>query len=205
MTYLENIQLKGWVCFMNTPNKLTMLRVLLIPVFVLFMLGGDFIPFNYVGAIVVFILASFTDLLDGKIARKHNIVTNFGKFLDPLADKSLVISAFICLMAFGLVNPVVVIILVMREFLVTSLRLIAAGDGTVIAADIFGKIKTVVQMVSIITILGILCLIQVFDLTELVSPLTAISSVLSWICALVAVLSGANYMYKNRHCIDAKN
>ena len=131
---------------MNTPNKLTMLRILLIPVFVLFMLGGDFIPYNYVGAIVVFIAASLTDLFDGRIARKRDIVTNFGKFLDPLADKSLVISAFICLQAFGLVNPVVVIILVMREFLVTSLRLIAVGDGKVIAADIFGKVKTVIQI-----------------------------------------------------------
>ena len=119
---------------MNLPNKLTMLRIMLVPIFVLFMSIGA-TPLNLFLALVVFVIASLTDLLDGKIARKYGLVTNFGKLMDPLADKVLVMSAMLCFVSAGLAPAWIVIVILTREFLVTSLRLIAAGEGTVIAAD----------------------------------------------------------------------
>ena len=135
---------------MNLPNKLTILRVILIPFFVVFML------FDITGAadkwiaLVIFCVASLTDMLDGKIARKYNLVTNFGKFMDPLADKLLVCTALICLTSMDRLNVIVVLVIIAREFIISGFRLIAADNGIVIAASYWGKFKTVSQMIMII-------------------------------------------------------
>ena len=137
---------------MNLPNKLTVLRVILVPFFVFFLLY-DFIPHHNLIALIIFAAASYTDHLDGKIARRDNLITNFGKFMDPLADKILVISALICFVASGTVSPWFLILITFREFAVTSIRLVASsGKGKVIAANIWGKMKTVSQIVAIIII-----------------------------------------------------
>lgn len=183
---------------MNLPNKLTVLRIILVPFFVLFLLCSK-IPYNYLWALVVFAVASITDCLDGHIARKHNLITDFGKFLDPLADKVLVLSAMISFIELGLSSSIVVIIVIAREFLVTSLRLVASGDGTVIAASIYGKIKTVVQMVSIV---GILLLKTIEHFVTLSIDINAISNGLMWVTAVITVISGIDYLYKNRKFVN---
>ena len=134
---------------MNLPNKLTVLRVIMVPFFVLFMLtdlGGDA---NKWIALAIFCVASLTDMLDGKIARARNLVTNFGKFMDPLADKLLVCSAMICLIPVGKLPAWIVIIIIAREFIISGFRLIASDNGIVIAASYWGKFKTVSQMLLI--------------------------------------------------------
>ena len=137
---------------MNLPNKLTLMRVLLIPVFLVFFLIPA-IPCHYLLAMLVFILASVTDALDGHLARKHNLVTNFGKFLDPLADKVLVMTALACFVDNQMIGVIPFLIIMMREFTVSGLRLVAANSGTVIAAGFWGKLKTAFTMVTIIAIL----------------------------------------------------
>ena len=152
---------------MNTPNKLTLLRIFLVPVFLLFFLCEG-IPLHNVWALLVFALASATDAMDGHIARSRNLVTDFGKFLDPVADKVLVFAALIAFIDFGWASSVAVIIMIAREFLVSSLRMVAADNGTVIAAGKLGKLKTAVTMASIVVVLvlaaviGVLCLVCVF-------------------------------------------
>ena len=137
---------------MNLPNKLTILRVLLIPVFVVFLLAKDAIgPWSVYVALIIFIIASLTDMLDGKIARKHNLITDFGKFADPLADKLLTTTAFLYMLVDGVCDPVVLAIILAREFAVSGLRMVAAGapGGKVIAANMWGKVKTALQMLTI--------------------------------------------------------
>ena len=136
---------------MNLPNKLTVLRVILIPFFVVSMMieNGANQTFRYVAA-AIFIIASLTDMLDGKIARKYNLVTNFGKFMDPLADKLLVCSALICLIQLGQLPAWMVIIIVSREFIISGFRLVAAEQGIVIAASYWGKFKTTFQMIAVV-------------------------------------------------------
>lgn len=185
---------------MNLPNKLTVLRVILVPFFVAFLLISA-IPFHYLLALLVFAAASITDALDGNIARKQNLVTTFGKFLDPLADKVLVLSALICFISLGVCSPVVVIIVVTREFLVTSLRLVAAAEGTVIAASIYGKVKTVVQMVSIVVILLLFAVDQLIAY-DMESVILLTGNTLMWLTAAVTVVSGIDYLVKNRACIN---
>lgn len=148
---------------MNLPNKLTLLRVCLIPVFLLFVYVSA-IPCHYLLALIVFAAASLTDMLDGKIARKHNLVTNFGKFLDPLADKVLVITALIVLVDLPdfRMNAIPLIIIVAREFMVSGLRLLAAEDGVVIPAGIWGKLKTAFTMVTLVGSLLYLSLAEDF-------------------------------------------
>ena len=152
---------------MNLPNKLTMFRVILIPVFIVVLMTGLIAdPLNrYIGTLI-FCVASFTDYLDGHIARKYNLVTNFGKFMDPLADKLLVSSALICMIEMGILPAWIVIIIISREFIITGFRLIAAEGGLVIAASWWGKIKTVTQMIMIILLLlgvqGIIATILIF-------------------------------------------
>lgn len=182
---------------MNLPNKLTLIRILLVPVFVLFLL----LPFkgSCVGAFIVFVIASYTDHLDGKIARKRNIVTNFGKFLDPVADKILVMSALICIIPMGICHPVALIIILMREFAVSSLRLVAASQSVVIAAGKSGKIKTVFQMVSIGTILLLMC-IDAFTKREM--HVILVGNILLWLCAAITVYSGIEYIIRNYKLID---
>ncbi len=198
---------------MNLPNKLTVLRMVLIP-FVMFFYLADFIPFGIgkIAALVIFIVAALTDLLDGKIARKHNLVTNLGKFLDPIADKILTAAALFMLIA-G-VNPVipapygviVVTIIIAREFMVSALRLIAASQGTVLAADIWGKAKTMVQMIAIP-----ICMLIPF-LTEVggvalwfISTVTIIGWVAIGAATILTIVSGVNYLVKNIKCFkDSK-
>ena len=181
---------------MNLPNKLTILRVILIPFFVVFML------FDITGAadkwiaLVIFCVASLTDMLDGKIARKRGLITDFGKFMDPLADKILVTSALICFVELWVTPAAVIIVIIAREFVVTSLRLIAAPKGIVIAADIFGKMKTVSQMIWVAT-----TIVQMYLEEELLIgiPLLAeMNIVLMWVTLGLTVVSGINYLWKNR-------
>lgn len=175
---------------MNLPNKLTVLRVLMIPFFVLFTLV-DLVPgySNYI-AVVIFIAASLTDLLDGKIARKYNLVTNFGKFMDPLADKLLVCAALICLVSNGMLPAWMVIVIISREFIISGFRLVASDNGVVIAASYWGKFKTTFQMLMIIVLL--LDLGGVFDL---------IGQILVWIALVLTIVSLLDYLVKNKHVI----
>lgn len=182
---------------MNLPNKLTLTRVIMTPLFMAAMLI-DF-KFHYIVALALFALASFTDYLDGMLARKHHIVTNFGKFLDPLADKMLTTSAFIAFLAmdYGKGIAWVLFIILFREFMVSSLRLVVVSSdkGVVIAANIFGKIKTVTQMVTVIY--GIAVKVVCEEITVLSSAsmaLEAVFTVLIWLSALFTVISGAIYM-----------
>ena len=138
---------------MNLPNKLTILRVIMIPFFVVFLLAPQFQGYGNYIALAIFIVASLTDMLDGKIARKYHLVTNFGKLMDPLADKLLVCSAIICLMDLKLLPVWVVLIIICREFIISAFRLIAVENNVVIAAGIWGKCKTTVQMLMVIALL----------------------------------------------------
>lgn len=180
---------------MNIANILTLTRIFLVPFFVLFMMVGNENSIYFVIALAIFIIASITDAIDGKIARKYNLVTNFGKFMDPLADKILVMSAFLCLLYLGIVNVVLVIIILSREFLVTSLRLVASSNGKVIAANFWGKLKTVSQMITII-----FCLIETslpFNIN-----LYIISNILVLITTIITVMSGIIYLWQNRKFIS---
>ena len=138
---------------MNLPNKLTLFRVVLIPFFVFFLLAPYFEEYGNYIAVAIFIVASITDFLDGKIARKYNLVTNFGKFMDPLADKLLVCSALICLIQLELIPAWVVIIIIAREFIISGFRLVASDNGVVIAASYWGKFKTAFQMLTVIVLI----------------------------------------------------
>ena len=170
---------------MNLPNKLTLFRVILIPFFVLFMLV-DITAYDKWIALSIFIVASLTDLLDGKIARKYNLVTNFGKFMDPLADKLLVCSALICLVALTKIPSWIVIIIIAREFIISGFRLIASDNGVVIAASYWGKFKTTFQMVMI-------CL-MIAD----IEAISLITTVVMWIALILTVVSLVDYLIKNK-------
>ena len=192
---------------MNLPNKLTVARILLVPFFVAALLI-DF-PLNNLAALALFGAASITDLLDGKIARKQGLITDFGKFADPLADKILVISALLCFVQLGLCDCVAVIIVLFREFTVTSIRLIAASKGKVIAANIWGKVKTVTQMVAIICILVMQIVLDIGALgVALPCCLRCIfywtGEGLIWVSTLFTVISGIIYVKQNKHFISEK-
>ena len=185
---------------MNTPNKLTILRVLMVPVFLLF-LFVDAIPMHWLWALIIFAAASVTDTLDGHLARKNGQVTTFGKFLDPIADKILVFSAMIAFIELGLCGALPVILMIAREFMVTSLRCVAvSGSGKVIAAGILGKVKTVVQMVSIVLILA-LAFVSDLNVLPFILPLGLIGEILMWISAALSTVSGAEYLWQNREAI----
>ncbi|MBQ6168974.1 MAG: CDP-diacylglycerol--glycerol-3-phosphate 3-phosphatidyltransferase [Ruminococcus sp.] len=192
---------------MNLPNKLTLLRVILIPFFLLFMYIS--IPFHYGIALVIFAAASITDALDGKIARKRNLVTNFGKFLDPLADKVLVIAALTVFVELSEVNmgAIPLIIITAREFMVSGLRLLAANSGVVVAAGIWGKLKTAFTMVAIVAILFWLCLCFDFGIDFPDGFRSAVDNilvpVLVWISTVLTVISGAVYLKGYWHLIDS--
>ena len=174
---------------MNLPNKLTLFRIFLIPVFIIVMLLN--VPSKYLIACIVFILASMTDAMDGHIARKYNLITDFGKFMDPLADKLLVIAALICMIEVGLVPGWMVIIIVSRELTVSILRVIASADGKVIAASGGGKLKTISQMISI----PILLLGAQYKNTILLS----IGNITILLATLLTLYSGWEYLYKNKN------
>lgn len=171
---------------MNLPNKLTVLRVIMVPFFVLFMLtdlGGGA---NKWIALAIFCVASLTDMLDGKIARARNLVTNFGKFMDPLADKLLVCSAMICLIATGKLAAWIVIIIIAREFIISGFRLVASDSGIVIAASYWGKFKTVSQMAMVIVLIA-----------DLGGVFNMIGTVLIWVSLILTIVSLVDYVAKN--------
>ena len=192
---------------MNLPNKLTLLRVILIPFFLLFMYIN--VPFHYGIALVIFAAASITDALDGKIARSRNLVTNFGKFLDPLADKVLVLAALTVFVELSEVNmgAIPLIIITAREFMVSGLRLLAANSGVVVAAGIWGKLKTAFTMVAVIAILFwlSLCFDLSIDFPEVFTKAVnnIIVPVLVWISTLLTVISGGVYLKGYWHLIDS--
>ena len=180
---------------MNLPNKLTVFRVLLIPVFLVFMMAKE-LSNHYLWAALIFAAASFTDYLDGHIARKHHLVTDFGKFMDPLADKLLVMSAMLCFVREDWASLIGVIVILAREFLVTSVRLIAASHGTVIAADIWGKIKTVLQIIWVLYTLLVMWMEGIEGIVP--QPVYWGIVILQALVVLTTVLSGWNYLWKNR-------
>lgn len=176
---------------MNIANKLTVLRIIMVPVFMAFLMLDILNPV-YVGiALVLFSVASLTDTLDGYIARHYNMITDFGKFMDPLADKMLTTAAFLCLMHHGRASAVAVMLILAREFIVSGIRLVAAGKGNVIAASIWGKMKTVFQMVAIIA-----AIILMFPICPEPTAIL-ITNILVWLSAVVTVISGADYVIKN--------
>ena len=186
---------------MNLPNKLTLTRILLVPVFMIFVSLGQYItpsynPRYYLIAGFVFAVASFTDFLDGHLARKWNMVTDFGKFADPLADKLLTTVAFIYMMRDGVCSPVVLCIILAREFAVSGLRMVAAGakDGRVIAANMWGKVKTVLQMLTILFYYFTVSLTG----NVLGQQCADVASVLCWGVAAVTAISGIKYLWDNR-------
>ena len=193
---------------MNLPNKLTLTRIILVPVFMFFVsltqIGTeDFNPTWYLVVGIIFAAASFTDFLDGHLARKWNMVTDFGKFADPLADKLLTTVAFIYMMRDGVCSPVVLCIILAREFAVSGLRMVAAGakDGKVIAANMWGKVKTVLQMLSIIFYFFGTAL-SYRGTVDSVSIVVVVSIALCWLVAAVTAISGIKYLWDNRSFIN---
>lgn len=179
---------------MNLPNKLTILRIALVPVFVVIMLADFFGAANGWVAMGVFIIASLTDFLDGRIARKYNLVTNFGKFMDPVADKLLVCSALVCLVGLGRIESWIVIIIIGRELVIDGFRLVASDQGVVIAASYWGKVKTVFQI-----------FMTCFLIADVDHPFFVITSrVLVWISLVLTIVSLTDYLYKNRSVLQNK-
>ena len=170
---------------MNLPNKLTMGRIFAIPVFIIVFLLG----YRY-AATVIFILAALTDMLDGHIARKHNLVTNFGKLMDPLADKLLVCTALICLTSMNRLNVIVVLVIIAREFIISGFRLVASDNGIVIAASYWGKFKTVSQMALIIVLI-----------MDLGGVWNVAGTVLTWVALILTVVSLIDYIAKNKQVL----
>lgn len=190
---------------LNLPNKLTMMRILMIPVFMVFA-SWRTLPAAYLIAGLIFAVASFTDFLDGHIARKRGLVTDFGKFADPLADKILTTTAFVYMLADGVCHPVVLTIILTREFAVSGVRMIAAGskEGKVIAANWWGKAKTVLQMLTIIlyyAMAGLQFLRPSSPIAASYLPQT-ITWGLCWLVALLTAVSGVQYIWGNRHFIN---
>ena len=173
---------------MNLPNKLTIMRVILIPFFVFFLLSPYFPAYGNYIAVAIFIVASLTDMLDGKIARKYNLVTNFGKFMDPLADKLLVCSAMICLIELDRLAAWIVIVIIAREFIISGFRLLASDNGVVIAASYWGKFKTTFQMLMVIVLI-----------LDIQMPFFQIlGTVLTYVALILTVVSLIDYIVKNK-------
>ncbi len=188
---------------MNLPNKLTTFRVLLMPVFILFMElyspSSDKISYNVLIALIIFAVASFTDFLDGYIARRDNIVTDFGKFMDPLADKVLTTVALVYLLTLDYLSPIVLLIVLTREFIVSGIRMVAASSksgGVVIAASFAGKAKTVLQMVVIIFALAVISALEMQNSFVLanIENLKISIEVLMWLMAIATAVSGVQYV-----------
>lgn len=194
---------------MNLPNKLTILRILLVP-FMITALLIDF-PHHFLVAGLLFGAASITDFFDGKIARERNLITDFGKFADPLADKILVVSCLVCFVAMKLCDPILLIIVLFREFAVTSIRLVAASTGKVIAANIWGKVKTVTQIIAVVAVFAFqyfleLCKLGIIPVSKEIADTIALylntgGYALLWISTLMALISGIIYIKDNKNCI----
>lgn len=193
---------------LNTPNKLTLFRIILVPAFMATLLIDD-IPNNYLISILIFLIASITDMLDGKIARKTGSITDFGKFADPLADKLLVMSAFICFIELDISNSVVAMIILTRELVITSIRLIGASKNKVISANRWGKVKTVSQMSTILVILLLNYILELFSTQniafEFSNIFSMINNILMFITVVLTVVSGIVYIYENRSLIKELN
>ncbi|WP_294385194.1 CDP-diacylglycerol--glycerol-3-phosphate 3-phosphatidyltransferase [uncultured Clostridium sp.] len=195
---------------MNLANKLTMIRIFLVPVFLVFITVKD-IPYGSIIATIIFIIASLTDQLDGHIARSRNQITNFGKFMDPLADKLLVTAALVSLVELKLVAGWAVVVILAREFAVSGLRTLAASDGIVIAASWWGKIKTVTQMIAILLLLlkvnintSVSAISFVSNNSFLNSFFTYVPETIMYIAVLITIISGIDYFVKNKHAISMK-
>lgn len=185
---------------MNLPNKLTVLRMIMVPVFFVFLVN---IPgtVSAVLALILFAAASLTDALDGHIARSRNLITTFGKFMDPIADKLLVSSALVGFTAMGVLNPWATLIILSREFMVTAFRIVAMGEGVVIAASKWGKLKTITQMAAIILLLiGNILVGCGIDS----GVYRAICQTIVWLSVVITIISGFDYIYKNRQLINTK-
>lgn len=179
---------------MNTPNKLTVMRMILVPFLVLFLLTGWGGDANSYICLVIFVVASVTDWFDGYLARKHHLVTNFGKFMDPLADKLLVCSAMICMISLGRLPAWIVIIIIAREFIISGFRLIAAENGVVIAANYWGKFKTVSQMIMIILLI-----------LNWGGFFSVLSQIFIWLSLALTVISLVTYILQNRQVLSMQN
>lgn len=175
---------------MNLPNKITVFRVIMIPIFLVLILVEG-IPYGNIFAAIVFAIASCSDFIDGYLARKYNLVTNFGKFMDPLADKLLVCSALICFVSFGTVPSWVVIVIVAREFIISGFRLVASDNGLVLAASYWGKFKTATQMV--------MCVLFIVDLD--LPIFNTLEQIFLWVSFSLTVISLIDYLVKNRNII----
>ena len=193
---------------MNLPNKLTLSRVIMVPFFVVFiLLVPKFLYFKWI-ALAIFIIASLTDLLDGKIARKYNLVTNFGKFMDPLADKLLVCSALIAMSSLGVIPAWITIVIIAREFIISGFRLIAAEKGVVIVASMWGKWKTTFQMVMLcvqmvvmdqyVSVNGNIAANGLYVVTPFYQVLMMIGSITMYIALILTVVSLIDYLLKNK-------
>lgn len=190
----------------NLPNRLTILRVLLVPVFMIFAACShfgqhDFNPIFSLIAGVIFSVASLTDFFDGYLARKHDLVTNFGKFMDPLADKMLTTAALIYMVVDGVCSPIVLAVVLFREFAVAGVRMLAASSQKVIAANLWGKVKTVLQMVTVLFYYYACFLFSGSD----VMVISLITQILCWVVAVVTVVSGVIYLFENRGALGGKS
>ncbi|MCQ2517457.1 MAG: CDP-diacylglycerol--glycerol-3-phosphate 3-phosphatidyltransferase [Lachnospiraceae bacterium] len=174
---------------MNIANKITLARVILIPVFCFFLMYDKLPGWSKWVAMGIFIVASLTDFVDGKVARKYNMVSNFGKFMDPLADKLLVCTALICLLYLGKINVYLVLIIIARDFIINGFRTVASDNGVVIAASWWGKVKTAAQMVMIVLLIA--------DIEQL----AVVNIVLEWIVLVLTVYSLCDYLVRNRNVL----
>lgn len=193
------------VILLNLANKLTMFRVIIVPFFVAAMCVSE-LPCRFLIALILFALASVTDMFDGKVARKYNMVTDFGKFLDPLADKILVAAALVCFVELGWASAWVVFVILAREFIVSGIRLVAATseEKKVIPANIWGKLKTAFTMAALVLILILGVLTEDFHVLGGDFPAKIVRDVLMYISALLTVISGGVYCYDSREFIDPR-
>ena len=192
---------------MNLPNLLTIIRMALVPVFIVFFYSGlnGALPYSLVLAFLVFLIASATDFVDGYIARKHNLVTNFGKLMDPLADKVLTTAAFIVFVDAQVVPAWMVIVILAREFIITGLRGVAASEGVIIAAELSGKLKTVFQMAAIcLILLGLAIESNPPFAFIVILSVTGIGQICLWIAVALTVYSGVEYLWKGRKLLNMK-
>lgn len=179
---------------MNTANKITLLRIALVPIFMAFLLVDNMVC--RIVALLIFVIAAATDGIDGYIARHYNQITTFGKFVDPLADKLLISAAFVVLLFYDRMSPWALMIVLAREFIVTGVRLVAVAEGTVIAASMWGKIKTVSQIIAVIA-----AIVLMGDSFSQVSG-KLITDILIWVSTIITVLSGVEYVVKNRSLLQ---
>lgn len=188
---------------MNLPNKLTLMRIIMVPFYICFLLLP--VPHHYLIAFIIFAAAAYTDHLDGKIARKRGLITDFGKFADPLADKIMILAALACFVQLGLTNAVVLTVIVSREFMVTALRLVASSSGKVVAANSWGKAKTISQIAAVLLVMLLqyilelagMGIIHLNDVARMTDIFRLVGEIAIWISAVFTIISGVIYMVQN--------